>query len=276
MTATVHITRIDQNQSSEVSDLVAVEEPLQIQLLFGPSGKEQTKNIAITMRTPGHDEELVAGFLYTEGIVNDRSDLISIIPKASGENTALAVFRSNSSPELPGADRNFYINSSCGLCGKTSLETLRRKPIASVSGTTLRVTNSDICAIPERLKQGQRLFHETGGIHASALFDPTGQLVLLREDVGRHNALDKLIGALMLADRLPATNSILALSGRVSFEMVQKAAMAGIEMIAAIGAPSSLSVELAIENNITLIGFLRNDRFNIYSCSERIEKSATL
>lgn len=276
MTSTIHITRVDQNHASMVSDLVAVEEPLQIQLLYGASGKEQTKNIAITMRTPGDDEELVAGFLFTENIISGKSDLISINPKASGENTALAIFRGDSNPNLPTADRNFYINSSCGLCGRTSLETLRRKPANSALDESLRVTNTDLCAIPDRLREGQRLFHETGGIHASALFDHTGQLLLLREDVGRHNALDKLIGSLLLADQLPAANRILALSGRVSFEMVQKAAMAGIVMIAAIGAPSSLAVELAAENNITLIGFLRIDRFNIYSCSERIVNSVEL
>jgi FdhD protein len=273
MTSTVQITRINKNQSSNTDDQLAVEEPLQIQILYGPSGQEQTRNIAITMRTPGNDVELAAGFLFTEGIVQNKNQLINIIPEASGVNTVLAIFKGQNSPATLDGERNFYISSSCGVCGKSSIDALKKQTAFSSPVKQMSVKAGHLYALPTQLRNGQRLFHTTGGLHACALFEKNGQLVALREDVGRHNALDKLIGALFLDDRIPSADVILLLSGRASFELVQKAAMAGVQVVAAIGAPSSLAVELAIESGITLIGFLKEDQFNIYSCAERIIKS---
>jgi FdhD protein len=199
--------------------------------------------------------------------------VINIIPEASGLNTVLAVFKSQYGPAALDAERNFYVSSSCGVCGKSSIDALKKQTAFSSPAKHISIKAGDLYALPSRLRNGQRLFHTTGGLHACALFDKDGQLVALREDVGRHNALDKLIGALFLNDRIPSGDVILVLSGRASFELVQKAAMAGIQVVAAIGAPSSLAVELAIESGITLIGFLKEDQFNIYSCAERIIQS---
>lgn len=254
----------------ETADQLAVEEPLQIQLLYGSSGNEQRKNLAVTMRTPGNDEELAAGFLFTEDIIQSSTQLIHIIAGASGENTVLAILKGNVVPNLQDTERNFYVTSSCGVCGKSSIDAVRKEIKYPVNGGSLKISAAILQRLPDSLRKQQEVFQSTGGLHACALFDGNGNLIALREDVGRHNALDKLIGHAFLKEQLPLQDVILLLSGRASFELVQKAAIAGIRVIAAIGAPSSLAVQLAEEAGITLVGFLKSDRFNIYTGSARI------
>ncbi|HTE32824.1 MAG TPA: formate dehydrogenase accessory sulfurtransferase FdhD [Chryseolinea sp.] len=272
--STVTVTRMDAGRFVEASDQLAVEEPLQIQLLYGSSGNEQQKNLSVTMRTPGNDEELAAGFLYTEGIIRNNNQLIDIIAGASGTNTVLAILKGNYIPDLQSGERNFYVTSSCGVCGKSSIEAIRREMEYPVSPDPVHISPSVLHQLPDALRKQQAIFQSTGGLHACALFDSAGNLIALREDVGRHNALDKLIGNAFLTDQLPFRNVVLLLSGRASFELIQKAAIAGIRIIAAIGAPSSLAVQLADEAGITLIGFLKPDRFNIYTGPERIAETA--
>ena len=272
MMSTQNVIRMEEGTFREVADQLAIEEPLQIQLLYGPSGNEQTKNIAVTMRTPGNDEELAAGFLFTEGIVERRDQLLQVIPAANGDNTVMAILRSHVLPALPPADRNFYISSSCGVCGKASIDAVRNVSVYPSSDKSIPVNATVLQALPSMLRDHQLLFKSTGGLHACALFDSEGKFIMLREDVGRHNALDKLIGAAFMMNQVPLHDHILLLSGRASFELVQKAAVAGIRIVAAIGAPSTLAVELAVDAGMTLVGFLKSDRFNIYSGQERILK----
>jgi FdhD protein len=266
----VNITRMQSGSFSKATDELAVEEPLQIQLLYGVPGQEQRTNLAITMRTPGNDEELAAGFLFTEDIIRSSAELKRIIAGATGENTVLAILEENLVPELVATERNFYMTSSCGVCGKSSIDAVRKEIKYPGNGGPLTITASVLQRLPGELRKQQEIFKSTGGLHAAALFDSTGKFLSLREDVGRHNALDKIIGDAFLRDQLPLRDAILLLSGRASFELVQKAAMAGIRVIAAIGAPSSLAVQLADEAHITLVGFLKTDRFNIYSGAMRI------
>lgn len=252
------------------TEQLAVEEPLEIRLQYGSGDEVVQKTVSITMRTPGNDRELAAGFLFTEGILQHLSQVKMVIPDADGPNTVLVVLHEGIQPALSTFQRNFYITSGCGVCGKASVEAIRsvsvfknhHKEVFTVSGT--------VYSLPDKVREMQTIFESTGGLHASALFDDKGNFLSLKEDVGRHNALDKLIGESFLENKLPLSECILFLSGRASFELVQKAYMAGIQLIAAVGAPSSLAVELAESNNITLIGFLRGKKFNIYSGSDRI------
>lgn len=269
----INITRMQSGSFVEAADQLAVEEPLQIQLLFGSSGNEQQKNIAVTMRTPGNDEELAAGFLFTEGIIRNTSQLTQIIAGAGGENTVLAILKSNYLPDLQDSDRNFYVTSSCGVCGKSSIDAVKKEIDYPISSAPIKISATVLHHLPDALRKQQEIFQSTGGLHACALFDIIGRMISLREDVGRHNALDKLIGDAFLREQLPIQDAILLLSGRASFELVQKAAIAGIRIIAAIGAPSSLAVQLAEKAGITLVGFLKSDRFNIYSGPERISET---
>jgi FdhD protein len=223
------------------------------------------------MRTPGADAELSAGFLFTEGILNSRDQIESIREAAFGENTILIALSNGSTPILGKADRNFYTTSSCGVCGKSSIDAIKTVSPFPQSPDTISIPTTLFQSLPQKLRDEQAIFDSTGGLHASALFTLDGNFISLREDVGRHNALDKLIGAAFLKGNLPLDNAILLLSGRASFELVQKAAMAGIKIIAAVGAPSSLAVQLATDQGITLIGFLRGERFNIYTHSQRIQ-----
>ncbi|QJD98197.1 formate dehydrogenase accessory sulfurtransferase FdhD [Mucilaginibacter robiniae] len=257
-------------------DAVAAEEPLEIRLLFGPENNRQIQNVAVTMRTPGHDADLATGFLFTEGIIKAHSDVAeaghSFIACAENrENTIQVNLQSHIIPNLRNADRNFYTTSSCGVCGKSSINAIRTVSAYDESITDDVVLQSALLyQLPDLLRQHQQVFESTGGLHASALFSLQGELLAVREDVGRHNALDKLIGISLRNGWLPLHNKVLLLSGRISFELVQKAAMAGIKIVAAIGAPSSLAIQLAQEFNITLVGFLRHQRFNIYTAAHRI------
>jgi FdhD protein len=240
---------------SSAQDLLAVEEPLQIRV--------NGRDLSITMRTPGHDCELAAGFLFTEGILKTRADVVAI---DSGENSVELVLADGVDPGLA---RNFYTTSSCGVCGKASVDSLRAHGCTMLPYMLLN--RELIHGLPEKLRAAQSAFDHTGGLHGAALFDTGGNLEIVREDVGRHNAVDKLIGSAFLDDRLPLAGRILMLSGRASFELVQKAVMAGIPAVAAVGAPSSLAVQTAQRFGMTLMGFVRDGRFNIYSGVNRFK-----
>jgi FdhD protein len=272
----VPVTKINGNQSLATMDKLAIEEPLEIRLAFGAGLTRTVKNISVTMRTPGSDAELATGFLFTEGIIKDKNELASvnhcfIACAENKENVIQVELAEDAIPELKNTDRNFYTTSSCGVCGKGSIAAI--KTVSSFQpdqSNDFFITREMMLELPSRLRLYQDIFDVTGGLHACALFNTAGELLLLREDVGRHNALDKLIGAALERDLLPLKNVVLLLSGRASFELVQKAAMAGINIIGAIGAPSSLAVQLADEFGITLVGFLRQKRFNIYTMGQRI------
>lgn len=266
----VEIVKVKGNISFHYTDDVSVEEPLEIRVVYNLSEKRESKNISVTMRTPGHDAELAAGFLFTEGIITSYKQVKAIYsPQAecsrNNENIVIVELNDGFIPELMKTERNFYTTSSCGVCGKGSIDSIKTVSIFKENKRQNAAVALEILyELSEKLQAFQNNFSATGGIHASGLFDLEGNLLVLREDVGRHNALDKLIGYALSANLLPLDNKILLLSGRASFELIQKAAMAGIAVVAAIGAPSSLAVELAKEFDITLLGFLRNNRFNIY------------
>ena len=268
--AYIRMKKVSVNELFDADDELVVEEPLEINVRYDSIGIPVQKCISITMRTPGNDEELGVGFLFTEGIIQKREEVseVSAIPFA--DNKVLIILSKNKQPLLQNAERNFYTTSSCGVCGKSGIDAIRTTSLYKNDADEICLQASLFYRLDDVLRKQQAVFESTGGLHASALFDLDGNFMMLREDVGRHNALDKVIGAAFLNDQLPLSNAILLLSGRASFELVQKAAMAGIKIIAAVGAPSSLAVQLAEETGITLIGFLRNQRFNIYSGGQRI------
>lgn len=256
--------------SNAAEDLLAVEQPLEIKIVYGPENDRQQKNISVTMCTPGHDEELAVGFLFTEGIITSKEDIMNC--GAAGNNIVIATLRPGISFDPKKIERHFYTSSSCGVCGKSSIDAVRNVFSNERVNDSIKISASVLTKLPDTLRKQQEVFEHTGGLHASALFDLNGNLLLTREDVGRHNALDKLIGASLNAGNIPLNNHILLLSGRASFELIQKAAMGGIKVVCAVGAPSSLAVELAKETDMTLVGFLRDGRFNIYCGEQRIIK----
>lgn len=261
----VPVKKITEQQVIDATDWLSVEEPLEIQLTFGSSANRQTKSISVTMRTPGNDTDLALGFLFTEGILQSMQQVASV--QSISLNVLRIELQEDAVPRLAATDRNFYTTSSCGVCGKSSIDAIRTvRPFAQRS-LPIDVSVEQLMALPALLQQAQADFASTGGIHASGLFSFKNELILLREDVGRHNALDKLIGAAFQQQQLPLTNTILLLSGRASFELLQKAAMAGIPLVASIGAPSSLAVQLAVETDTSLVGFLKSHRLNIYHAS---------
>ena len=275
------ITKVNGSTSSPFSDILSVEEPLEIRISYNTEANSIQKNISVTMRTPGNDPELAIGFLFTEGIIFSYDDVKEVHHTAMDcasqkENMVLVEFAENFTPHLQQSDRNFYTTSSCGVCGKSSIQSIKTvNAFCAFEKPQLTLAPEVLYELPQKLRAAQNDFSATGGIHASALFTMDGQLLFLREDVGRHNALDKLIGAALSNSMLPLQQHILLLSGRASFELIQKAAMAGITIVAAIGAPSSLAVDLAGEFDMTLIGFLKERRFNIYhqssshSCTDK-------
>jgi len=271
---TAEIYRVSEDNKIKLeTDALAVEEPLEIRLGLSENGKSTHRAISITMRTPGNDDELAAGFLFTEGILQSSNQIARIkhcgkFP--SSQNTIRVDLQPGVKVNLKKLERNFYTTSSCGVCGKTSLAALAtgakrisRKDYPKVSAATIH-------RLPEKLREAQTVFDRTGGLHAAALFDARGILIDLKEDVGRHNAVDKLIGARFLKDDLPLENVILFLSGRASFELLQKAVMAQIPIVCSVGAPSSLAVAAAREFDVSLLGFVRDGRFNIYNGRERV------
>lgn len=264
------IIKVKDNLGFSYTDDIAVEEPLEIRVTYGPKEQKQSKNISVTMRTPGYDEELAAGFLFTEGIISGDQQIIKVThPQAecsrNQENIIIVELVDDFIPQLMKTDRNFYTTSSCGVCGKGSIESIRTvSPFNNNDKEDYNLSLEILYQLSDKLRSFQSNFSSTGGIHASGMFDSNGNLLALREDVGRHNALDKLIGHALFTKQLPLKDKILVLSGRASFELIQKAAMAGIPVVVAIGAPSSLAVDLAKEFDITLLGFLRDNRFNIY------------
>jgi FdhD protein len=267
----IAIKKVNALSISEADDLLAAEEPLEIRLEYGPEDNRTQKSISVTMRTPGNDFELASGFLYTEGIIQKGSEIMGIKHcNGLNENVVKVLLSPTIQPDISKLERNFYTTSSCGVCGKSSIEAVRTTCNIPQSDDTLQIPSATIYQLPDILRQHQAVFDSTGGLHASALFDMNGTLLLTREDVGRHNALDKLIGAALEAEMLPLDNHVLLLSGRASFELIQKAIMAGIKIVAAVGAPSSLAAQMAEENGMTLIGFLRGERFNIYSGTQRV------
>jgi FdhD protein len=258
-------------------DALAIEEPLEIRLGFNKNGKAMHKSISITMRTPGDDFELAAGFLFTEGIIKSAGQINQIkhcgVPAKDSvfNNTVRVDLRADVKIDFKRLERHFYTSSSCGVCGKTSIEALQTGVCSLDEHKSPIFEAETIHRLPEILRSHQNVFDRTGGLHAAALFNAAGEIESLREDVGRHNAVDKLIGTQFLAGRTPISEKLLLVSGRASFELVQKALMAGIPILAAVGAPSSLAVELAREYGMTLLGFVRDNRFNIYTGAERIK-----
>ncbi len=257
-------------------DVLATEEPLEIRLGYTrPDGTRAQQSVSITMRTPGNDEELAIGFLYSEGIVRHGDDVQAVAPCGPpAPNGLINVVRvelgENVDVDLARLERHFYTSSSCGVCGKASLEAVAVQGRYDIAQTRFTVNADVLGALPERLKSRQAVFEQTGGLHASGLFSADGELLSVREDVGRHNALDKLIGRELVDGRLPLSSRGILVSGRASFELMQKAMMAGCPLVAAVGAPSSLAVELAAEFGITLVGFLKPHRFNVYTRDDRV------
>ena len=269
---TVPVQKIEGDSSAPFQDLLAVEEPLEIRLQH----TLDDKSISITMRTPGNDSELAAGFLFSEGILHNAAEIRAIRwsnksngnPRQLGNSVTVEL---NVDVDLDRLERHFYTTSSCGVCGKSSIEAIEMQGCPVLPRNSPIVEAGVIHLLPDALRRAQLVFERTGGLHAAALFSPDGTLQLLREDVGRHNAVDKLIGAEVLAGHTPLSNQLVFVSSRASFELVQKALMAGIPILAAVGAPSSLAVETAQRFNLTLLGFVRNGRFNIYSGASRIQ-----
>jgi FdhD protein len=266
---TVPVQRFEGAAGSRLQDLLAVEEPLEIRIGSRP--------VSITMRTPGQDFELAAGFLFAEGILTAVEEIQSIRythlqgnPRQAA-NSITVDLRPGVEIDLARLERHFYTSSSCGVCGKASIEAVESTGCRLLPRGRMTIAAEVIHRLPAALRQAQGVFDRTGGLHASGLFQPDGALLAVREDVGRHNALDKLIGAELLARRTPLDDRIVLVSGRTSFELVQKAVMAGVPVLAAVGAPSSLAVELAQRFQLTLLGFVRQERFNIYSGAWRIE-----
>ena len=274
--APTQILRVDRGQTSEVLDHVALEEPLEIRLDWLDGVERQRKSVSITMRTPGNDNELAAGFLFSEGVVRSPADIESIVgcgPEHGthgGQNIVKVRLADHATVEWPKLQRHFYATSSCGVCGKASLDALEVPGMRAITDDGFQIDSRLICALQDKVRARQSVFDQTGGLHAAALFNAAGELLALREDVGRHNAVDKLLGAQFLAANAPLSRHLLFLSGRASFELVQKALVAGVPMIVAVGAPSSLAVELAKRFNISLVGFARGERFNIYHGAARI------
>ena len=278
-TERVRVTEVRPDATVEREDEAAAEEPLEIRVLTADGPGADRYRIAVTMRTPGSDFELAVGFLVSEGLLRTPDDVARIAYCTDpGEPQQFNIVNVQLAPgvtfDAERFRRNVYTTSSCGVCGKAAIEqiatTVARRPVGG-----FEVTPETLGSLPERIASSQRVFGRTGGLHAAALFRPNGELISLREDVGRHNAVDKLVGHRFLARALPDSNTILLVTGRAGFELVQKSAVAGIPFLAAIGAPSTLAIALAREQQMTLVGFLRAGRFNIYSGPERVGRWPT-
>jgi FdhD protein len=273
-TLTTPITRVRGDEAHAAEDQVAVEEPLEIRLAYTLRGEPRLQRLAVTMRTPNHDAELAVGFLAGEGIIRAPNDLIKVQPAPlqggqTDPNIVVVHLAQGVTFDVGRLERHVYTTSSCGVCGKASLEAIgiAGAPTLPAEPTLQAAT---VHALPDVLRAAQAVFEQTGGLHAAALFTPEGELIRVREDVGRHNAVDKLVGSFLLSGTPVPAAHVLLVSGRASFELAQKALMASIPVLAAVGAPSSLAVDLANEFGMTLLGFVRHDRFNIYAGAERL------
>lgn len=279
LVAPVTVHKVTGETVVEKPDLLAVEEPLEIRLGFGPMHDRQQRSVSVTMRTPGHDQELAMGFLFTEGIVRQPGDIVSCRHCVQDEAKEGNVLRVELKPDVlvdwARLERNTFTSSSCGLCGKATIEAVMAETTGPVE-SDLYLDATVLHSLPDRVRDAQRAFAYTGGIHAAALFDANGALLLVREDIGRHNALDKLIGAAFWQGWLPLHVHGVFLSGRIGVELVQKSWKAGIGLLGAVGAPSSLAVQMAQEAGITLAGFVRDDRFNLYTEPQRIRLQASV
>lgn len=273
ITARRPVVRLRGEHRVERPDTLVVEEPLEVRV--------DGKALAVTMRTPGHDVELAHGFLLTEGVISSGADIAAARycdgVDGEGANTYnvldLTLAQGVAPPET-GVERNFYTTSSCGVCGKGSLDAIRLRTEHSPASDTVVVTSDTLAGLPDTLRAAQKVFDATGGLHAAALFTADGEMLVLREDVGRHNAVDKVVGWAVTNDRIPLRGTVLMVSGRASFELAQKSVMAGIPILAAVSAPSSLAVDLATESGLTVIGFLRGRSMNLYSCIDRVVVSS--
>ncbi len=270
------LSKITGDSAKTVDDQLAAEEPLEIRLGYSTPDGRTAASLSVTMRTPGSDAELAAGFLYSESIVRSADDIVRIeqCGPAAADTGNNNIVRVDLAPELEvdldRLQRHFYTTSSCGVCGKSSLDALRVMGATPLPGDQVRFTRKSLVTLPDVLLARQQAFAQTGGLHAAAAFNSQGEILVVHEDVGRHNAVDKVIGTLLLRGLLPASELGLIVSGRASFELLQKAVVAGIPLLAAVSAPSSLAVKLAKEFNVSLVGFLRGDSFNIYTGEERI------
>ena len=274
---TIQITQVREWQNGTTTtktDYLAAEEPLEIRVGDTP--------VSVTMRTPGHDHELAAGFLFTEGLLASRKDLVSLEVATApnvGEgaddalsainNAVVATLADGAAPDLERLRRHFFASSSCGVCGKATIDAVRSRTLTAPN-SHFRIAATVLTRLPETLRESQDVFDRTGGLHGAALFDSQGNLLVAREDIGRHNAVDKVIGWALLEGKVPLGDSVLLVSGRGGFEIVQKAVAAGLPLVACVSAPSSLAVQLAREMRQTLVGFLRGERFVVYSGEERI------
>ncbi len=266
------VTEWDNGEIRRKEDYLVAEEPLEIRIGEDP--------LSVTMRTPGHDLELAAGFLFTEGLVQHRAQIVALealetgaeTPAENRGNVVEAKLAPESAPDFEKMRRHFFAASSCGICGKASIDSIRARTLAAPN-PNFRLDPEVLVRLPEVLRESQAVFGRTGGLHAAGLFDAAGKLLVLREDIGRHNAVDKVIGWSLLEERVPLSETILLVSGRGGFEIVQKAIVAGLPVVASVSAPSSLAVQLARELGQTLIGFLRGRRFVIYAGAERIGKT---
>lgn len=272
----IQVLHFDKGESVRRKDFLATEEPLEIRLRAG----KQKQTLAVTMRTPGNDFELAAGFLLSEGVIQTRDAIAKItycvdkeIAEEQRYNIVNVHLRQSLMPKLLSLERHFYTTSACGVCGKASIEHLENRKLQTLK-SSLEIPVSLLYQLPETLRQSQGLFELTGGLHAAALFDKAGNLLALREDVGRHNAMDKLLGWAMLEHKLPLSECIILVSGRASFELLQKALVAGSAVFCSISAPSSLAVDLAKRFNMTLVGFLREEHLNIYTGMTRVKLNA--
>ncbi len=261
--ASVGVTRVTGRSVTRNDDVLAVEEPLEIRIAWESKGEQREKNISVTMRTPGDDFDLAAGFLFTEGLIQAAGDIDSIRQWGSA-NVVRVALREGVRLDTAKLDRHFYTTSSCGVCGKTSIEALRVIS-APLQGSATPIDAALIHRLPQLLEQHQSAFRATGGLHGAAIVNRRSELLRIREDIGRHNAVDKVIGSLFREGATPLTDAILMVSSRASFELVQKAIVAGIPVLASVGAPSTLAVELAREFGVTLLGFVRDERFNVYA-----------
>lgn len=273
-TVQAQVQRVCGAAAAPGADALAVEEPLEIRIGFTRAGRRDHVPLSVTMRTPGHDVELAAGFLLTEGVVTCAGQIERVRRCGGpdgrcGKNVVTVELRADVAVDLGQLQRHFYASSSCGVCGKSSLAAVRVALRPHLSPGPV-LDPAVVHGLPTALRGAQAVFDQTGGLHASALFDADGALLALYEDVGRHNALDKLVGSRLLAGEVPLSDRVLLVSGRASFELVQKAAAAGIPVLAAVGAPSSLAVDLARDCGMTLLGFVREGRFNIYSGAGRL------